>query len=260
MTLAQSLQTQARVIYALMLRDMRTRFGRTFAGWLIMILWPLSHALVLLLAYYGAHQIAPLGTDVPVFIGTGVLPYILCLYPVRMMMACLVQNQQLLNFPIVKTIDVIIARALLEIGNSFWVIFLFCLILYLAGADIFPKRPEDAVMAILAILYFSFAAGFTAAILYKIWRTWLGIQILLLIVMYLTAGAVFIPANAPQSIREIIWFNPMLHAVEWLRSAYYEGYGHGMLNIGYLLGYSTALLFFGLVAERAVRGRLLEAY
>lgn len=258
MTLAQSLQTQARVIYALMLRDMRTRFGRTFAGWLIMILWPLSHALVLMLFYYFAHRFAPIGTDVSVFVGTGVLPYVLCFYPARMTMLALVQNQPLLNLPVIKTFDIILARGILEIVNAFWVVFLFCLILYVADIDFMPKRPEDAVMAILATIYLGFAIGFLAAVLYKLWRAWLGIQIGLLILMYVTSGAFFIPTSLPQWMRDLIWINPMLHAVEWLRSAYYEGYGHGMLNPAYLLSYCTALIFIGLAAERGVRGRLME--
>lgn len=260
MTLAQSLQTQARVIYALMLRDMRTRFGRTFAGWLIMILWPLSHAIFLMVVYTAAHKIAPVGTDVSVFVGTGVLPYVLCFYPARMIMLCLMQNQPLLNFPVVKTFDVIVARGLLEVINAFWVVFLFCLILYIAGVEFLPKRPEDAAMAILAAIYFGFAVGFLAAVLYKLLRAWLAIQIGLLILMYVTAGTFFVPTSLPQWMRGFLWFNPMLHAVEWLRSAYYEGYGQGMLNRGYLIGYSTALLFIGLLTERGVRGRLMDAH
>lgn len=260
MSLMESLQVQARVVYALMLRDMRTRFGRTLAGWFIMILWPLSHALVLTVFYAAAHRIAPIGGDVSVFVGTGVLPYVLCFYPARMIMLAVVQNQALLNFPVVKTIDVIFARGILEIINAFWVVFLFCLILYIAGIEFFPKRPEDAVLAILATIYLGFAIGFVSAVLYKLWRPWLGVQIGFLVVGYITSGAFFIPTSLPQWMREILWFNPMLHAVEWLRSAYYEGYGHGMLNPAYLIGYSTVLLFSGLAAERGVRGRLMEAY
>jgi capsular polysaccharide transport system permease protein len=189
-----------------------------------------------------------------------VLPYILCLYPARQMMVALVQNQPLLNFPIVKTHDVIVARGILEIVNAFWVVFLFCLILYVAGIDFMPQRPEDAVMAILATLYLGFAIGFISAILYKLLRAWLAIQIGLMVIMYISSGPFFVPTTMPQSVRDIIWYNPMLHAVEWLRSAYYEGYGHGLLDPGYLIGYSTVVLLIGLAAERGVRGRLMEAF
>jgi capsular polysaccharide transport system permease protein len=254
------LREQARVIYALILRDTRTRYGRTWAGFVIMILWPLSHALFLMLGYYLVHRVAPIGADINIFVGTGVLPYVLCLYPARMTMLCLVQNQPLLTFPVVKTFDVILARGILEIIIAFWVVCLFCMILYVSDVDFFPRRSEEAMMAILATIYLGFSIGFFAAVLYKLLRAWNGIQIGLLILAYFTGGAFFVPTALPQWIRDILWFNPLLHAIEWLRAAYYEGYGDGMLSREYLLGYATVIMLLGLVAERGVRGRLQQVY
>ena len=54
-------------------------------------------------------------------------------------------------------------------------------------------------------------------------------------------------------------FDPLLHSVEWLRSAYYDGYGYGMLNKAYLIGYATAALIGALVIERFTRGLLLQS-
>jgi capsular polysaccharide transport system permease protein len=253
-----ALRVQLRVIYALILRDTRTRFGRTFGGWVIMVVWPLTHGLLLMSGYYILHRVAPVGTDVSVFVGTGVLPYIICLYPARMMMMSLAQNQPLLNFPIVKSADIIIARGALEIINSLWVISLLCVIMYIAGIDFMPQRPEEAMLAILATIYFGFAIGFISAVFYKLARAWLGIQIGLFALMYISSGAFFVPAVLPPVVRDIIWYNPLFHAVEWLRSAYYEGYGNGMLNREYLLGCATMILFIGMLAERGVRGKLME--
>ena len=102
-------------------------------------------------------------------------------------------------------------------------------------------------------IYLGFSIGFIAAVLYKLMRAWLGIQIGLLILMYLGSGAFIVPTSLPQYIRDFIWFNPMFHCVEWLRSAYYEGYGVGLLNKEYVVGFATSILFLGLVAERSIR-------
>jgi capsular polysaccharide transport system permease protein len=254
------IQEQARVIYALILRDTRTRFGRTFGGFLVMILWPLSHALSLLAGYAVVHSVAPIGTDPSIFVATGVLPYILCIYPARESMPSLVLNSPLLSFPIVKPFDVLFARGILQIIVAFWVAFMFCLIMYLFNIEIMPRNPEEALLAILATIYLGFAIGFLGAILYKITRVWLAFQIAILIVMYLSGGIFFIPTALPQWLRDILWFNPMLHAIEWLRSAYFEGYGQGMLSREYLIGYSTVTLFLGLLAERGMRGKLQQAF
>ena len=253
------LKVQLRVIGALILRDMRTRFGRKLTGWVIMVMWPLSHLLFLMIGYLIAHRIAPFGTNVTIFIGTGVLPYILCLYPARMIMLCLVQNQPLLLFPPVTAVDVIIARSILEIINAFWVVALFCLVLFVLDIDFMPLRYADAILAILATIYLGFAIGFISSVLYKLIRAWIAIQIVLLILAYIVSGAIVPLTNLPEQIRQWLWFNPLVHSVEWLRSAYYDAYGEGILCRGYLIGYATMLLFIGLIAERAARGRLLEA-
>lgn len=241
-----------------MLRDMRTRFGRSFFGYVIIVLWPLTHLLGLMALYLLIRRAIPIGTSAPVFLATGILPYILCLYPARMIMMSLVQNQPLLYFPVVKSFDVIVARGMLEIITAFWVTVIFCVILFIFNVDFMPVLPEEAMLAIFATIYLAFAIGFVSAVLYKMMRAWLAIMILLMILMYLTSGALFMPSTLPENVQTYLWFNPLLHSVEWLRSAYYEGYSYGWLSRSYLLGFATALLFVGVVAERAVRGYILQ--
>lgn len=248
---------QMRVIRALILRDMRTRFGRSFFGWVIMVLWPLTHLLFIMAGYVFVHRVAPIGADVTVFAGTGILPYILCLYPARMIMLCLVQNQPLLLFPIVSAIDIVIARTILEIVNAFWVVCIFCLILYIAGVPFLPHDYTSAIFAVLATIYLGFSIGFFSALMLKVARLWMVVQIGALIAAYILSGA-FLPVNlAPAWAQDLLWFNPLLHCVEWLRSAYYDSFGESLLSRTYLIGYSTVTLASALVLERGLRGFLL---
>ncbi|MGH9645392.1 MAG: ABC transporter permease, partial [Bryobacteraceae bacterium] len=245
------------VVMAIVLRDMHSRFGRTFFGTLLIIAWPLSHLMILMIAFLVTRKIIPIGTDPAVFVGTGALPYILFFYPGRMILFSIVQNKSLLGLPPVEPTDLIIARCIVEINAAFWVTALFGLILYLFGVNPLPHRPVDAIMAILATIYLGFAIGFFGAVMYGLFRAWVAFQFLGLIGMYLSSGVFFVPTSLPEKLRNLIWFNPLMHSVEWLRSAYFDSYGYGMLNVGYLLGYATVTLFLALVIERATRGRLM---
>jgi capsular polysaccharide transport system permease protein len=169
----------------------------------------------------------------------------------------LAQNQALLYFPIVKPLDIVLARGIMETITGFWVTFIFAIILYIAGTDIMPLHYEDALQAIMATIWLGFAWGFMGAILFKLVRAWMAPHILVLILMYVTSGVFFVPTSLSESVQNILWFNPLLHCVEWLRSAYYDDYGYGMLSRSYLIGFSTVLVVFGLVVERLVRGRML---
>ena len=257
LALSNPIMNQVRVIKAIVLRDLQSRFGRTLWGSLIIVAWPLSHLIVLVSVYLVSRRVVPIGTDSAVFFGTGVLPYILFFYPGRWIMLCVMQNRQLLGLPAVKPNDIIAARCIVEVSAALWVTFIFVLILFTFGVDALPHHVNDAILAILATLYLAIAVGWTAAIMYALMRAWLGVQIGLFIVMYFTSGVFFVPTNLPAKIRDLLWFNPLLHSVEWLRSAYYDGYGYGMLSKSYLLWYATVVLFIGLVLERAVRGRLM---
>lgn len=256
--LIEALIIQRRVLGALVLRDMRTRFGRSFMGYVIIVCWPLSHLLGLMSIYLVTRRVAPVGASVPIFLGTGILPYILCLYPARQIMLALAMNQPLLHFPVVKATDIVLARGILEVLTAFWVTLIFATILFVCGVDIVPIHYQDAIQAILATIYLGFAIGFISALLFKLTRAWLPVQVVLIIVLYVTAGVFFIPSALPDNIQNILWYNPLLHCVEWMRSAYYDGYGYGLLDRGYLVSFSTFVIALSLVVERAVRGRLLQ--
>ena len=252
------LAVQARVIGALILRDMRTRFGRTFLGYVIQVLWPLTHLLVVMSIYLVIRRMMPFGTSPAVFLGTGILPYILCLYPARMITMSLVMNQPLLYFPVVKSFDVILARGFLEIVTAFWVIAIFCFILYVFGVEVMPIYPEQALLAIFATIYLGFSIGFLGAVIFKIFKPWLVVVFVTLIVMYITSGVFLFPGALPPKIQYYMSWNPLFHSVEWLRSAYYGGYGNDILDRGYLVGYASVNLFAGLLAERVIRKFVLQ--
>jgi capsular polysaccharide transport system permease protein len=248
---------QIRVLRALLLRDTRARFGAGFFGYLVAIGIPFIHLVCLMILPLIVDQIAPIGTDYALFVATGVLPYILCLYPARMTMLCLADSASLLGFPIVKPLDVIAARAILEIAVALTVTVLFLLVLLVIGIEVVPHDHAEATAAILSTIYLGVSIGTISAILLRVARTWLFIQIGLLILMYVTSGTFFWSRSLPAEIRQIIWYNPLFHCVEWMRLSYYEGYGDELLSRHYLLGVSTGILFASVLLERLIRGRLV---
>ena len=251
--------SQMRVLHALILRDVHTHYGASFLGYFVVILKPLSRLLILMAMYlFIRGRVAAIGTNPALFFATGALPYILFVHPALSIMSAIATNRPLLYFPIVHVLDVIFARGIVEIITAFWVTAIFCVILLLCGVDIVPLYIHDAIQAILATIYLGFAMGCFAAVMNKLMATWAIFFALFMTVLYFTSGIFFIPSSMPVEIQNIVWWNPLMHAVEWLRSAYYEGYGYGLLDRGYLLSFSTITLFLTLVLERATRGRLLQ--
>ena len=59
----------------------------------------------------------------------------------------------------------------------------------------------------------------------------------------------------PLWIQEIMAWNPLLHAVEWIRTAIYMTY-EPLLSVPYLLWFSTITFCVALVLERAYRYKI----
>lgn len=246
------------VIGAIMLRDMRTRYGRSHFGYVIAILWPLSHLTGLTAVFTLLRRSAPIfGTDNAVFLATGVLPYILVLYPSRMTSIAIDMSKALFIFPAISALDIIIARAIVEFLTAFVVIIIFASGCALFGVNLIPNDLRIAAAAIFATVYLSICFGLLSTIIVALLDFWKVLSILLLILAYLTSG-VFLPMSTlSPDIQSILSFNPLTHCVEWLRSAYFIGYGETFISRPYVFWTATTMLFLALVGERFIRGRLM---
>jgi capsular polysaccharide transport system permease protein len=253
------LKSRWNVVSALILRDMRTRFGRSHLGYILVVAWPLVHLGAIVIIMTSANRVVPLGNEPAVFISTGVLPYVLCLYPARMMGFSIEHGRSLFMFPVVRVFDVLVARAIVEILTSFLVVLIYMSVMTLLGIDIVPARPDIWAASVICIIYFAISLGYLNMILYSISKMWQVFFILLMIVSYMTSGVFVLPSSYSEEMRAILWFNPLLHFVEWLRSSYYEGYGDDMLSRSYVFFSASVNLLIGLAGERFLRGKLLAA-
>jgi capsular polysaccharide transport system permease protein len=78
-----------------------------------------------------------------------------------------------------------------------------------------------------------------------------------IVLLWVSAGIIFVPDALPAQIRDIAAYQPALQLVEWTRSAYYEGYGSLVLDRAYVIGFGVLMMFLGLLLERAMRGYVL---
>ena len=87
---------------------------------------------------------------------------------------------------------------------------------------------------------------------------WITGYALFMIIFWVASGVLFVPDALPEAIRTPLSYVPMLQGVEWMRSAYYEGYGTTILDKSYLVGFGAITLCLGLGLERLVRGKMME--
>ena len=254
-----ALREKRNVMTAVILRDMRTRFFNHGLGFLIVSLWPLAHMLILIGIYRMLGRTAPFGDSMPVFFITGLIPSLTFMYVSRFMSLSLILNRPMLAFPVVKVLDIMAARAFLEIIAAFLMLFFVFTILLLSGDDPFPHDPFQAFYAYLALLLLAIGIGSLAGVITMFFSFFATIYGLTMILVYILSGTLFVAAALPEALVYPLSFNPVLHAVEWMRIAYYEGYSDRILDKEYLIGFGMTSLCLGLLMERMLRRIMLES-
>lgn len=241
-----SLMIQKRVIGALLLREIITRYGRNNIGFLWLFVEPLLMTLLIVMMwkFFRASNVSSL--NIVAFVITG--------YPMLMMwrnassraIGAISANASLLYHRNVRVLDTIFARMLLEIAGATIAQIIFMSILIVVRwiempADIFYMLLAWLLMAMFAVslglVICSIAFRFEA--FGKIWGT-------LSFVMMPLSGAFFFVHSLPQQIQHYALMIPMVHGTEMFRAGYFGSATITYENPWYLLLCNLVLLLLGL--------------
>ena len=255
--LREAATRQGRVMFAVMLRNIRTRFFGHGLGYLIAIAWPLTHILALVVISVFAGRAPPFGESTALFIATGTAPFMVFSYVSRFMQMSVLMTRPLLAFPQVKVVDVLFASGVLEVLSSCCVILLLLMLAWFFDIPATPRDIVEAFYALAASVLLGFGVGLVMGVIALAAPIWATIYALLMIVLWVTSGVLFVPDSLPEPLRSMAAYQPVLQVVEWMRSAYYEGYGEGVLDRRYVLEVAVGSIFLGLLLERATRGHVL---
>lgn len=245
-------EVQAGVLRALMLRDMKTRFGGySMWGYLILVMWPIAHVMILVavMAFRGIP--APLGDSPLVFAATGALPVLMTLYTSNETMKAIIQNKPLLYYPQVKIFDLIIARFIVEIIKNFTGLIVIAAILVSVGADPMPADPFTAVCGYLAGMFLGIGMGTINIGIVSFFPGWMIGFIVVRVGLYIAAGVFFLPNMLPDQIYYIMKWNPLTQIIEWVRVGYYPELSVEV-DYYYVLLLAASCLTVGLLMERFV--------
>jgi capsular polysaccharide transport system permease protein len=106
-----------------------------------------------------------------------------------------------------------------------------------------------------ALTYLSAAVAALNGVMSILWTTWERIWSISRFPMLVLSGIFYVPVNMPPALQSILFWNPVVHCVEWMRTGIYMTY-EPMLSVPYLLGFSTLVLFAALLLERGYRYRM----
>lgn len=236
----------ARTIFALMLREMATTYGRSAMGYLWAIIEPVA-ALALLSLVFGAFLRTPaLGSNFPLFFASGYLPFHLYMSVSNSAARAVQFSRPLLEFPAVTPLDAIIARFLLN-----FLTFLMVIAIILTGIIIVYDLHQIMDLkrffgAIFLAGFFALSIGTFNCYLFLAFPSYVQIWAIANRPMFLMSGIFFLFESVPQPFKDIIWYNPMIHVTGLARTGIFPTYEAEYASVSYVVGLSLFFLLSGL--------------
>lgn len=256
-TFAQCFHTQCRVIGALIMREMLTRFGRHNIGFLWMFVEPMIFTLGVTILWNIMKHHTSDGISITSFVLTGYSTVLLWRnMPGRCVLA-LPPNYSLLFHRQVKPLDVYIARLILEALGATISFIILTIFFHALGLVDLPKDYLTLWAAwFLLAWYAASLALFIGAlserseIVDKLWHP----------VMYLLiplSGSFFMVESLPPAFREIVLYNPTVNCAEMFRAGFFGPTHEWFYSVSYVVTFNMVLTFLGLIQVRYVSKTLV---
>lgn len=253
----QNLATQRRVLGALVMREIQTRWGRRNLGFAWLFAEPLVFAFPVLLMWSAIRGRSEHGLPVMMFLWSGYLPLLLFRHVTGNALYAIRNNAALLYHSVVTPLDIVLGRCGLElVGNLSAIAFSF-FVLYALGVVEWPRNPPLMLVAILYHAWWAFSVALIIAGLsersHLVEHIWMPISY-----MYMpVSGFFFLAAWLPTSVREVaLTVMPSLHCYEMMRSGLLGNQIQVYYDVPYLSYVLTVLTLFGLWLVCTVRRHL----
>jgi len=244
-------QIQRDVIYALLLREMASRFGKTRVGFFWVLLEPVAHLVFPIFMFsYIRHRIVP-GIDYPVFLAYGFLPFLMFKAICLQTMDGTRTNRGLLAYRQILLMDVFVAKMLAHCVIQAIVFLVVLTGLAMLGFDVLPPFPLEFGAALVLAIALAFGLGMLFAALTSVAPDARAIIRILFMPLYFASGILFPITRFSNEIVDWLALNPVLHLVELTRLYAVEGYEPmRQLNVMYPLSLALVSLFGGLALYR----------
>jgi capsular polysaccharide transport system permease protein len=167
-------------------------------------------------------------------------------------------NGPLLQLPDVGAFDVILARGLLELVTDILVAVALLAGFGAIGLATLPADFSGVAAATAAVWLLGCGFGFVNAVINAFFKSWDKIWAQLTRTLYFCSGIFYVPGMMPDWIRDLLVWNPVLHAVDWFRASFFADYVPHWLDRCYLCAVAGMVLLAGLALERGLRRRLYE--
>jgi capsular polysaccharide transport system permease protein len=254
--LSRSLDIERQVLYALLMREVITRFGRENLGVLWLVAEPMMFTLgvATLWTVSGFH----LGSPIPIvaFAVTGYSSVLMWRNSASRACSAIQQNKPLLYHRNVQLIDVLLTRILIEVVGATGSFIVLSLVFTYIGWMPTPVDLLGVLLGWLMLAWFGaslallIGAGTARSEIFE--RLWHPTAYL----MFPLSGAAFMVDWLPTPMQHVVLLLPMVHGAEMLREGYFGNVVKTHYDLSYMATCCLVLSVTGLYVSKQASRRL----
>ncbi|MDQ2185025.1 ABC transporter permease [Alcaligenaceae bacterium A4P071] len=254
-----SLQITKAVLFALVLREVRGRIGRNRLGAFWFVFEPIAHILVLMAIFTFLRGRSVQGMDFPVFLVTGIVPFLLFKNIALKGMEAINANKALFAYRQIKPIDTVFARVIVELSltSLIYIVLMGGLGLW-GGYDVATHAPLEWLLALAIGIMLSVGLALILCVIGQALPEMKTAISLCFMPLYLMSGVILPVWLTPKNLLDWMMWNPYLHIIDSLRNAVFEHYPTTAgISLLYAAKVSLVILYIGTALYRARRYRLI---
>ena len=198
------------------------------------------------------------GIPFPVFLLTGIAPFVMYRGIANLIMEGLSANRGLFAYKQLMPLDTFVARTIMQCSLSIISYLLVMALFAWWGFDMTVHHPLEWLGLIAMGVFLAFGLGMVLAVLVDALPEIKTFTRFFFLVLYLSSGAIFPVSRFPPYALEYVQWNPFLHLTELIRHAVFPFYQMlDLVSFPYVAGSTGVLLCVGLGLFRIRSRRML---
>ncbi len=256
-SITDSFNTQCRVIFALMMREVHTLYGKTKLGYLWAIIKTAMGISVMWLFRAICGMSKPHGMSVLSFLVVGYVLWHIMTSGMLKCMKAIESNKTLLTYPQVTPIDVMVARCVVILCTEVVSAASLLLVGFYLGYEFHISNVGGILYALALAFIIGLGMGMILSSLNSYFPTLEHIVPIIFRFLMFASGVMFSVTMFTGRIGNWILWNPFLQIIEFTRTCTSYGYPADFVSHPYLIQLAIYSLVLGLLLERFTRKRLL---
>jgi capsular polysaccharide transport system permease protein len=254
-----SLQIMLDTIFALMMRELKTRFGAKKLGYFWAIIEPAAQASIMAIIFSLIGRNSLSGVPVALFMISGIMPFKLFSKLLAQLSSSVQANKALFTYRQVSILDPLITRLIIEVVTY---IVVFCIILSVMAWMGFDVEMQDFLaflMVNLLLISLALGLGISLCVASVYWEDTTKIVGMIMMPMFLISGIFFTATMIPQKYLYLFDWNPIFHIIELTRQAMFVSYTSPVGDWQYVAFCSLVANAAGLMLYQVSRQRFITS-